>query len=331
MKRTAIALALVIMAGASLSTAVAKEKKKKNEKAGTELQIQPVKLSSLNDSVSYATGKLLTQGMMDYVVSQLKLDTAYMADFVGALKENLGAEDTPQNTARNAGMHIAHLIRTSMLARVSQQFNDAGLPLDTCLLKRGFIDAVSNDTTCFTVDEAIKFQNGQMQKQQKLQAEKKRAAGKAWLEENAKQPGVNTTISGLQYRVIKQGDGPVAVADENVTVKYEGRLIDGTVFDSSYTRNPQTVTFKPSQVIKGWTEALHMMPEGSEWEIYVPEHIGYGERAMGNIPPYSTLIFKMEIVKVEKEQPAKTEQETKAGAKKTDAKKSSAKKTSARK
>ena len=331
MKRTAIALALVILAGASLSTAVAKEKKKKNEKAGTELQTQPVKLSSLNDSVSYATGKLLTQGMMDYVVSQLKLDTAYMADFVGALKENLGAEDTPQNTARNAGMHIAHLIRTSMLTRVSQQFSDAGMPLDTCLLKRGFIDAVSNDTTCFTVDEAIKFQTGEMRKQKVMQDEKKRAAGKAWLEENAKQPGVQTTVSGLQYRVIKQGDGPVAAGDENVTVKYEGRLIDGTVFDSSYKRNPQTVTFKPSQVIKGWTEALHMMPEGSEWEIYVPENIGYGERAMGNIPPFSTLIFKMEIVKVEKDEPAKTEQETKAEAKKTNANKAAARKTSAKK
>ena len=110
------------------------------------------------------------------------------------------------------------------------------------------------------------------------------------------------TPSGLQYRIIREGNGAVAANDEEVEVKYEGRLIDGTVFDSSYTRNPQTTSFRPSQVIKGWTEALKMMPEGSEWEVYIPQELAYGERQAGKIPPYSTLIFKLEVVKVKKDE-----------------------------
>ncbi len=107
-----------------------------------------------------------------------------------------------------------------------------------------------------------------------------------------------TLPSGLQYKVLREGNGPIATKDDEVEVKYEGRLIDGTVFDSSYERNPQTTKFRPTQVIKGWTEALTMMPEGSMWELYIPQTLGYGERQAGKIPPFSTLIFKVELVKV---------------------------------
>lgn len=119
-----------------------------------------------------------------------------------------------------------------------------------------------------------------------------------WLEENKTKEGVVTLPSGLQYKVITQGTGKVATMDNDVTVRYEGKLIDGTVFDSSYKRNPSTTTFKPSQVIKGWTEALCMMPEGSKWELYIPRDLGYGGQKTGNIPPFSTLIFTVEVVEV---------------------------------
>ena len=91
---------------------------------------------------------------------------------------------------------------------------------------------------------------------------------------------------------------------DEVEVKYEGKLVNGTIFDSSYQRNPQTTKFKPTQVIKGWTEALTMMPEGSIWELYIPQNLAYGERGAGEIPPFSTLIFKVEVVKVNKKQEA---------------------------
>jgi len=120
-----------------------------------------------------------------------------------------------------------------------------------------------------------------------------------WLEDNKMKEGVVTLPSGLQYKVITAGKGKVATKSDNVTVKYEGKMIDGTVFDSSYKRNPDTTTFRPDQVIKGWTEALCLMPEGSKWELYIPQELAYGERQAGKIKPYSTLIFTVEVVSVE--------------------------------
>ena len=104
--------------------------------------------------------------------------------------------------------------------------------------------------------------------------------------------------SGLQYKVLQQGTGAVAKATDKVKVHYEGRLIDGTVFDSSYKRGEPT-SFAPNQVIKGWTEALTMMPVGSKWQLYIPQELGYGARGAGKIPPFSTLIFDVEVLAIE--------------------------------
>ena len=119
--------------------------------------------------------------------------------------------------------------------------------------------------------------------------------GQEFLAENAKKEGVITTPSGLQYRILREGHGAIPKATDEVTVKYEGRLIDGTVFDSSYTRTPDTNMFRADRLIKGWTEALCMMPVGSKWELFIPQELAYGERAAGKIPPYSTLIFTLEL------------------------------------
>ena len=105
------------------------------------------------------------------------------------------------------------------------------------------------------------------------------------------------TESGLQYKILTQGDGPVPTSLQKVKVNYEGRLIDGTVFDSSYNRGEPT-EFAVNQVIPGWTEALCMMPVGSKWEIYIPQNLAYGERKAGSIPPYSTLIFTVELLSI---------------------------------
>ena len=130
--------------------------------------------------------------------------------------------------------------------------------------------------------------------EQKIAGEAK-AAGEAFLAENAKREGVKVTESGLQYEVLEATIGQKPKATDKVRVHYEGTLIDGTVFDSSYKRG-QTASFKPTQVIKGWTEALQMMPVGSTWELYIPYNLAYGERGNRNIPPYSTLIFKVQVI-----------------------------------
>ena len=122
--------------------------------------------------------------------------------------------------------------------------------------------------------------------------------GKAFLAENAKREGVVTLPSGLQYEVITEGTGIKPSANDQVKCHYEGTLFDGTLFDSSVKRG-QPAVFGVSQVIKGWVEALQLMPEGSKWKLYIPSELGYGSQQAGEmIPPYSTLIFEVELIKV---------------------------------
>ena len=122
--------------------------------------------------------------------------------------------------------------------------------------------------------------------------------GEAFLKENAAKEGVVTLPSGLQYMVLKEGFGPKPTLTENVTVHYHGTLIDGTVFDSSVDRG-EPLTFTVNQVVKGWQEALQLMPMGSKWKIFVPSELGYGRRARGDkIKPNSVLIFEMELLSI---------------------------------
>ena len=122
--------------------------------------------------------------------------------------------------------------------------------------------------------------------------------GEAYLAENAKKEGVVTLPSGLQYQVIKEGNGPLPKDTSLVKVNYEGKLIDGKVFDSSYKRKAP-ITMRANQVIKGWTEALTRMPAGSVWEVYIPQELAYGDREQTEIKPFSTLIFKIELLEVD--------------------------------
>ncbi|WP_299260782.1 FKBP-type peptidyl-prolyl cis-trans isomerase [uncultured Kushneria sp.] len=139
----------------------------------------------------------------------------------------------------------------------------------------------------------------EQQKQMQQEADKNDQAGKQFLEENAGKDGVETTDSGLQYRVMEEGDDSATQPgdEDQVRVNYEGRTIDGNVFDSSYERG-EPVTFQVDQVIPGWQEALKMMHPGDKWEIYVPSDLAYGEAGTGPIGPNQTLIFKVELLGV---------------------------------
>ena len=119
-----------------------------------------------------------------------------------------------------------------------------------------------------------------------------------FLVDNAKREGVIETESGLQYEVVREGGGPKPTLANNVTVHYEGKLVDGTVFDSSYERG-EPITFPLGGVVKGWKEGLRLMPVGSEYNLYVPAELGYGDRASGPIPPNSTLIFRVELLNIQ--------------------------------
>lgn len=335
-----LTLALVAALSATFTTASAKDKKecskaktecckvdkKKNKKCKkdkTSCCEAPVSLLSKSDSLSYAAGMTYTTGLIDYVGKQFGVDSTSMGAFVAGLREGIKRSNDKQFMAHSAGVQIAQLLETRMYPGVANEVKNTPWTLDSITFNRGFIDAVLSDTTVMQVVDAKKYYEKTMTDEKHRQEDAYKKENVDWLAENAKKEGVVTLPSGLQYKVLTAGTGEVATKDDNVTVRYEGKTIDGNIFDSSYKRNPDTSTFRPDQVIKGWTEALTSMPAGSTWMLYIPQELAYGSRAAGQIKPYSTLIFKVELVKIDrKQQPVVEEKKEEAPAKKTTAKKS---------
>ena len=184
---------------------------------------------------------------------------------------------------------------------IAQSLKQQGITdLDLIALSKGLEDVLKGNDLKLKEEEIGAMLNAYMQKK----AEEKNKAiieeGKKFLEENGKRPEVVTLPSGLQYEIIEKGNGPIPTASDNVTTHYTGKLIDGTVFDSSVERG-QPATFPVGGVIKGWTEALQIMPVGSKWRLYIPYNLAYGERGAGaQIGPYSTLIFDIELLSIDK-------------------------------
>ena len=286
------------MASASFSTIEAAKKKKNDKKEVKEVKA-PVALTTSSDSLSYASGIAATNGLLPYVQQQLGVDTAYMAEFIQGFNETVAGLNDKRQKARLAGMQIAEQVTDRMLKNLKNDLTDAIDSIDTPLFYRGFTDILVNDTTVLNMANATKIQQEKLQVNRKAKAEKLTKAGREFLAANAKKPGIITTPSGLQYEVLTQGTGDVPQKTDKVKVHYEGKLIDGTVFDSSIQRGEPAV-FGLNQVIKGWTEGLSLMPVGSKWRLYVPQELGYGERQAGKIPPYSTLIFDVELLGIEK-------------------------------
>ncbi|MBN2864706.1 MAG: FKBP-type peptidyl-prolyl cis-trans isomerase [Thiotrichales bacterium] len=186
---------------------------------------------------------------------------------------------------------------------LANNFEKQGLKIDVEALTAGLQDAMNKKPMQITqaeMKEAIDSVKKQMmQKQLEARSEQAAAnakAGKAFLAENAKKDGVITTASGLQYKVINAGSGASPTEENKLTAHYEGRLLDGTVFDSSFERGTP-LEFYMSNVIKGWQEALSLMKAGSKWEVYIPSELAYGEKGAGQrIGPNSTLIFTVELI-----------------------------------
>ena len=163
---------------------------------------------------------------------------------------------------------------------------------------RSIEDVMAGRDTDMTAREAQVMLSEYFQKKEKQQAEENIAKGKVYLEENGKREGVITTKSGLQYEVLTEGTGKSPKATDKVRCHYEGRLTDGSVFDSSYQRG-EPADFGLNQVIAGWTEGVQLMKEGAKYRFHIPYLLGYGERGAGaSIPPYATLVFDVELIKV---------------------------------
>ena len=193
---------------------------------------------------------------------------------------------------------------------IGQSMKKDSLDLDPAIVSRGLNDALTGAKPLMTEDEAksvmTEFRSEMMKKQQAAAQQAggtNKQAGQQFLAANKTKEGVVTLPSGLQYKVLKEGSGPKPTASDTVVCNYRGTLIDGTEFDSSYKRG-EPATFPVGQVIKGWTEALQLMPVGSKWQLFIPSDLAYGERSPGaEIGPNSTLIFDIELLSIQGKNP----------------------------
>ena len=254
------------------------------------------------DTLSYAFGLARTQGLKQYL-AQMDVDTTYMDAFVKGLKDGANAGDDKKKAAYYKGLEIGNMISQQWVKRINTELfgQDSTKSISLQNLLAGFIQGATGKKGLMTVEQAGQVAQVKMMaikaKQLEVQYGPLKKKGEEWMAANAKKPGVKTLPSGVQYKVIKEGAGAMPKDTSLVKVNYEGRLIDGTVFDSSY-KNGQPVSLRANQVIKGWTEALVHMPAGSVWEVYIPQELAYGEREQGQIKPYSPLVFKIELLSV---------------------------------
>ena len=260
-------------------------------------------LKSDVDSMSYAIGMAQTNGLKEYLVDRLGVDTAYMDQFIKGLNEGANAGDNKKKAAYYAGIQIGQQISNQMVKGINHEVfgDDSTKTISLKNFMAGFISGTTGKKGLMTVDQAETVARTKMQEIKAKEMEKvygpNKEAGEKFLAANAKKDGVKTLESGVQYRVIKEGTGAIPADTSLVKVHYEGRLLNDSVFDSSYRRG-EPITLRCNQTIKGWTDSMVHMPAGSTWEVYIPQELAYGEREQGQIKPFSVLIFKIELLEV---------------------------------
>ena len=256
------------------------------------------------DSMSYAIGYLQSQYVRQAIEQGQVVDTTYMDEFVKGINEGANAGDDKKRAAYIMGLQVGQQISSQLVKGVNHEVfgDDSTKTISLKNLLAGFISGATGKKGLMTQENANQIAQSKMEaikaKTMQKQYGPNKAAGEKFLAANKKKAGVVTLPSGLQYKVIKEGKGAIPADTTTVKVQYEGRTIDGKVFESSYKNGQGPMTMQPRQMIPGWTEALTHMPEGSVWEVYIPQNLAYKDRQAGQIKPYSALIFKIELVKV---------------------------------
>lgn len=262
-------------------------------KAKCPSKVKQLQFETMMDSICYAFGLVNGDGLRQNVLTNDSTREKDIKSLVKAINEGLSLRQINPEMAQ-MGKNIGSTIR--------QQENDGllginGLETRFELIKQGFINGFNNDTTILTLPSADAYLRSAINE---LRYGAQRKEGEAFLAANKLREEVITTESGLQYEILVKGKGALPTKDDQVRVHYHGTLIDGTVFDSSVERG-EPIVFGVTQVIPGWTEALQLMPVGSKWKLYIPYNLAYGENGAGaQIPPYSTLIFEVELLGIEK-------------------------------
>ena len=270
-------------------------------------------LKSDIDSMSYAIGQTQSQGLKDFLVQRMDIDTTYMNDFIKGLNDGANAGDDKKKAAYYAGIQIGQQISNQMVKGINHEIfgKDTTKTISMKNFMAGFVAGTTGKNQKMTMQEAQTVAQVKSQEIKTKNMEKEygpnKLAGEKFMAENGKKADVKTMPveiqqpdgkvlkSYIQYKVIKEGKGAMPKDTSMVKVHYEGKMIDGTVFDSSYQRGTP-VTLRANQVIKGFTEALTHMPVGSTWEVYIPQELAYADREQGQIKPFSPLIFKVELI-----------------------------------
>jgi len=257
------------------------------------------------DTLSYAFGMSQTQGLKEYLVQREGVDTTYINEFVKGLNEGANAGDDKKKTAYYAGLRIGQMISQQWVKGINYEVfgEDSTQTISLKNLLAGFVAGAVGKGGLMSVDEATATRDAKMQSIKAEQMEKKygenKKACQEFMEKIAKKDGIKSLGNGIYYEVVTEGTGDIPADTSRVKVNYEGKLINDTIFDSSYQRGEPT-TFRCNQVIPGWTTALTHMPVGSTWMVYIPQEQAYAEREAGKIKPFSCLIFKIELVSIEK-------------------------------
>lgn len=279
-------LVVALAATLSFSAFAAKKTKKNNKKVAQPVMAKPVSPTDF----SYAAGVAQSASLAQFLAQRSGVDSAHIKDFVEGLNKEVSADEAAKLRALLASIDIKKQM-PQIVQSMNQQATGKGdtTYVDATTFLKGLTEGLLKSNT-LSADSATKIE----QQQYDYHTQQLKTRNADFLKNYAKQKGVKSTASGLLYKVIKEGDGAMPTDTSEVEVHYEGKLVDGTVFDSSYKRG-ETATFAVNQVIKGWSEAVKLMKVGAEYEVCLPYEIAYGERGTRGIPPYSTLIFKIEL------------------------------------
>ena len=261
-------------------------------------------LTSDIDTLSYAIGMAQSQGLKDYLSMRMGVDTAYMDAFIKGFNESAKSGEDKKQNAYYAGLQIGQQVSQQMVKSINDDLfgSDSTKTISLDNFMAGFVAGTTGKGGLMTVDSASTVAQTKMQQVKARHMEEVYGDNKKQCEEFmaniAKKEGIKALENGVYYEVLTEGKGEIPSDTSRVKVHYEGRLINDTIFDSSYKRN-QPTTFRANMVIPGWTNALTHMPVGSKWKVYIPQDQAYADREMGQIKPFSCLIFTIDLLEIE--------------------------------